>query len=148
MPGHSRYWEDVREGDEIPPAARRLSRVDIIAMAFAARDFLPPVHVDPDAARAAGLRDVNLNIIATGGLIGKYLTDWSGPEGVLRRMEYRLATPVYPDDTLAETGKVVKKYTSGGERLVDVEYAFSVPEGPHAWGTATLALPASREVSG
>jgi hypothetical protein len=58
-------------------------------------------------------------------------------------MECRLGTPVYPDDTLTQTGRVVKTYASGKEHLVEVEYTFSVPAGPHAWGTATVALPAS-----
>ncbi len=137
----SRYWEDVKEGDELPAATRLITRVDVIAMAFAARDFLPPLHIDHEVAQEAGLKDINVNIIATGGLISKYLTDWSGPECMLRRMEYRLSLSVYPGDTLTQSGRVVKKYNAGEEYLVDVEYSFSVPDGPHAWGTATLALP-------
>ncbi len=137
-----RYWEQVQEGDDLPVATRDITRVDVIAMAFAARDFLPPLHIDHEVAQEAGLKDVNVNIIATGGLIGKYLTDWSGSEGRLKRMEYRLSVSVFPGDTLTQNGRVLKKYVEGDELLVDVEYSFSVPDGLHAWGTATLVLPA------
>jgi len=139
----SRSWDEVQPGDELPVMSHRISRVDVVAMAFAARDFLPPLHIDHEVAQAAGLKDINVNIIATGGLIGKYLTDWSGPQGVLKRMEYKLSTSVYPGDTLTQTGRVVKKYADGEQHLVDLEYNFTVPAGPHAWGTATMALPAS-----
>jgi hypothetical protein len=47
----------------------------------------------------------------------------------------------YAGDTLTMVGKVVKKYTEGKEHLVDLEYTFSVADGPHATGTATMALP-------
>ena len=138
----SKCWNDIQEGDELPVKTRNITRVDVIAMAFAARDFLPPLHIDHEVAQAAGLKDINVNMIATGGLIGKYLTDWSGPEGRLKRMKYNLSNSVYPGDSLTQTGRVVKKYIDGEEHLVDVEYSFSVPAGPHAWGTATMVLPA------
>ncbi|MCX6000100.1 MAG: MaoC/PaaZ C-terminal domain-containing protein [Chloroflexi bacterium] len=140
MMDESRPWNNIKEGDGLPVETRRITRVDVVAMAFATRDFLPPVHIDHEVAQAAGLKDINVNIIATGGLISKYLTDWSGPKGVLKSMKYSLATSVYPGDTLTQTGKVMKRYTEGGQHLVDVEYSFSVAAGVHAWGTATLVL--------
>lgn len=139
----SRSWDEVREGEDLPVVSRPFSRVDVIAMAFAARDFLPPLHVDHEVAQAAGLKDVNVNIIATGGLIGKYLTDWSGPWGMLKRMKYDIGTSIFPGDRLTQTGRVVKKYVQGGEHLVDLQFYFTVPDGPHTTGTATLSLPAA-----
>ena len=133
-------WSEVNEGDELPVYERPITRTTIVASAIASRDFTP-VHHDHEAAQRAGAKDIFLNILSTGGFIGKYLTDWSGPEGELKRMEIRLGATVYPGDTLVHTGKVVRKYVEGGEHLVDVEYALSVALGPHAWGVATLALP-------
>jgi len=134
-------WGDVKEGDELPIQRREITRTTVIATAIATRDFTP-VHHDHEAAQKAGARDIFLNILTTGGLIGKYLTDWSGPEGQLKKLTIRLGATCYPGDTLISTGKVVRKYTQGNEHLVDVEYSLSVATGPHAWGGATLALPA------
>ncbi len=135
------YWNDVKEGEELPVHKREITRTTVIATAIATRDFTP-VHHDHEAAQRSGANDIFLNILTTGGLIGKYMTDWSGPEGQLRKMVIRLGATCYPGDTLTSTGKVVKKYTDKSEHRVDVEYNLSVTMGPHAWGTVTMALPA------
>jgi hypothetical protein len=72
------------------------------------------------------------------------LTDWTGPEGELREISFRIGTPCFPGDTMKMTGKVVKKYTQGGEHLVDVEYEFNVPQGRNCGGKGTIALPIRR----
>jgi acyl dehydratase len=135
------YWNDVKEGEELPVHKREITRTTVIATAIATRDFTQ-VHHDHEAAQRSGANDIFLNILTTGGLIGKYMTDWSGPEGQLRKMVIRLGATCYPGDTLTSTGKVVKKYTDKSEHWVDVEYNLSVAMGPHAWGTVTMALPA------
>lgn len=137
----SKSWNEVREGESLPVQTRRMTRLGIIAMAFAARDFLPPVHVDPEFARASGLPDVNLNIISTGGLIEKFLTGWAGPLGRIKRMKYSIGAGVFPGDTLISSGRVKRKFIENGEHLVEIEYALSVASGPHATGTAVIALP-------
>jgi len=140
MAFHCVCWEDVKEGDGLPEQRRHVTRTTIIATAIATRDF-QPVHHDHEAAQREGARDIFLNIISTGGFVGKYLTDWSGPGGELKKMSIRLGATVFPGDTLTAGGKVAKKYKEGGEHRVDVEFHFSVASGPHAWGTATMALP-------
>ncbi len=132
-------FSEINEGDELPAFNREITRTTIIASAIASRDFTP-VHHDHEAAQKAGAKDIFLNILSTGGFIGKYLTDWSGPEGELKKMVINLGMTVYPGDTITHTGKVAKKYTEEGRNLVDVEYALSVADGPHAWGTVTMAL--------
>ncbi|MFC2027942.1 hypothetical protein ACFLU3_04575 [Chloroflexota bacterium] len=134
-------FSEINEGDELPVYNREITRTTIVATAIATRDFTP-VHHDHNVAQKSGANDIFLNILSTGGFIGKYLTDWSGPEGELKKVVISLGMTVYPGDTVMHTGKIAKKYTEGDENLVDVEYALSVAMGPHAWGTATVALPA------
>jgi acyl dehydratase len=140
MSWKSIYWDDVAEGDELPTQTREITRTTIIATAIATRDFTP-VHHDHEAAQREGAKDIFLNILSTGGFIGKYLTDWSGPEGELKKVTIRLGATVFPGDTLTSGGKIAKKYTDAEKHLVDVEFNLTVPMGPHAWGTATMALP-------
>ena len=135
------HWNDVNEGDEVTTQTREITRTTIVASAIATRDF-EPVHHDHEAAQRAGVKDNFLNIISTGGFVGKYITDWSGPEGRLKKLDIKLGATVFPGDTLTSTGKIAKKYQEGDLNLVDVEFALSVAMGPHAWGTATIALPA------
>lgn len=135
------YWDAVKEGDELPTQKREITRTTVIATAIATRDFTP-VHHDHEAARKSGANDIFLNILTTGGLIGKYMTDWSGPEGQLKKMVIRLGATCYPGDTLTSNGKVVKKYVEAENHMVDIEYNLTVAMGPHAWGTVTMILPA------
>ncbi|NQT47630.1 MAG: acyl dehydratase [Chloroflexi bacterium] len=137
----SLHWEDVREGQDLPILSKEISATTIIAGAIATRDFYP-LHHDFRFAQKAGAKDILMNNITTGGFVGRYLTDWSGPEGEIKRMKFRLGMPCHPNDTLTMTGKVAKKYRDTGEHLVDVEYNFLVPDGSHCKGTATMILPA------
>jgi len=133
-------WDDVEEGDELPVQTREITATTIVSTAIASRDF-QDVHHDYAAARSKGVKDIFLNILSTGGFVGKYLTDWSGPEGELKKITIKLGATVFPGDTLTSTGKITKKYTEGDQHLVDIDFNLSVAMGPHAWGTATMALP-------
>jgi len=133
-------WDDIKEGDELPVQTREITATTIVSTAIASRDF-QDVHHDYAAARSKGVKDIFLNILSTGGLVGKYLTDWSGPEGELKKITIRLGATVFPGDTLTSTGKIAQKYTEGDDHLVDVDFNLSVAMGPHAWGTATMVLP-------
>lgn len=140
MSAKSLYWNDISEGDELPAKTREITRTTIIATAIATRDFTP-VHHDHEAAQREGAKDIFLNILSTGGFVGKYLTDWSGPEGRLKKITIKLGATVFPGDTLTSGGKVTKKYVERTDHLIDVDFNLAVAMGPHAWGTATIVLP-------
>ncbi|MBL7120039.1 MAG: acyl dehydratase [Dehalococcoidia bacterium] len=136
------YWEDVKEGDDLPVLNKEITATTIIAAVIATRDFYP-VHHDHRFAQKAGLKDIIMNNITTGGFAGRYLTDWSGPEGEIKRMKFRMGTPCHPGVTLTITARVAKKYFDSGEHLVDVDYDFVLSDGSrHCRGTATMILPA------
>lgn len=140
MAWKSLCWEDVEEGQELPTVTMDITCTTVIAGAIASRDFTP-VHHDRDFVQKLGLKDFFLNNATICGFVGKYLTDWTGPEGELKEISFRIATPCFPGDTMTKSGKVVKKYTEGDQHLVDVEYEFAVPEGRSCSGTGTVALP-------
>jgi acyl dehydratase len=135
------YWEDIREGEKLPTLTREITTTTVVATAIASRDFYP-AHHDRRFAQRAGARDIFINILTSGGFVGRYLTEWSGPEGELKRMKFHLGVPCYAGDILTMTGKVVKKYIDGDQYLVDIEYNFIVPGGSHCNGMATMILPA------
>ena len=98
----------------------------------------------PDAEKLQYFSDalhIFMNNATICGLSGKYLTDWTGPEGELKEISFRIGTPCFPGDAMTMTGKVVKKYTEGDQHLVDVEYEFTVPQGRNCGGKGTIALP-------
>lgn len=95
----------VAVGDELPPLAVDLTRTLIVAGAIASRDY-QDVHHDPSLAQAKGSKDVIMNILTTNGFVGRYITDWAGPDAFIRSVKVRLGAPNYPGDTMTITGAV------------------------------------------
>ncbi|MBA3654794.1 MAG: MaoC family dehydratase [Actinobacteria bacterium] len=130
----------ARVGDKLPPVEVPLTRTLIVATALASRDY-QDVHHDPDAARERGGKDVFMNIMTTNGLVGRFVTDWAGPEATLKRVKIRLGVPNYPGDTMTLTGTV--SAIEGGVATVDVRGANSM--GDHVTGTVEVEVVPARE---
>ncbi|NUR83992.1 MAG: MaoC family dehydratase [Nonomuraea sp.] len=128
--------DQVEVGTGLPELSIELTPTVVVSTALATMDFTP-VHHDRDIARAQGSADVFLNILTTMGLVERYVTDWAGPEAVIRRINVKLGVPAYAGDTLSFTGAVVARDASE----VTVEVRGRVSLGDHAVGTVALSLP-------
>jgi hypothetical protein len=128
---------DVSVGDELPPLVVPLTRTLIVATAIASRDY-QDVHHDPGLAEERGSPDIFMNILSTNGFVGRFVTDWAGPDAVFKSVKIRLGAPNYPGDTMTMTGHVAKKEG----REVEVELRGANSRGDHVTGTVTLELPA------
>ena len=127
---------DVKVGDALPELAIPISTSLVVGGALASRDFTP-VHHDRSAAQAAGMQDVFMNILTTNGLVGRYVTDWAGPDAAIRNINIKLGTPNLPGDTMKMRGKVEKK----ADGVVEVSVVGKNSWGDHVTGTVKLALP-------
>ena len=101
-------YAQVQVGDKLPPLAIEISAKLITATAIASRDY-QDVHHDQDAARALGSPNIFMNILTTNGFVGRYVTDWTGALGVLKKVAIKLGAPNYPSDTMQMSGEVVAK---------------------------------------
>ncbi|OWY60144.1 hypothetical protein B7486_70760 [cyanobacterium TDX16] len=131
-------FESVEVGQEVPPLGIPLTRTLIVATAIASRDY-QDVHHDPDLAVDRGSPDIFMNILTTNGFVGRFITDWAGPDAILTNVSIRLGAPNYPGDTMTLTGNVVEKDAETGEITVKVVGANS--RGDHVTGTVSLKLP-------
>jgi uncharacterized protein len=129
----------VAVGEELPPTDVEVTAALVIGGAIVSRDF-QDVHHDRDAARGHGARDVFMNILTTNGLAGRYVTDWAGPEAIVRRVAIRLGVPSYPGDTMRFTGRVAEADPETGR--VSVELRGATALGDHVTGTVDVELPA------
>jgi len=127
-------------GEELPTFELDVTPAVVVAGAIASRDFMP-VHHDRDYAQAQGAPDIFMNILTTNGYIARYVTDWAGPEAVLRSIAIRLGGPAIPGLVLRFTGRVVAERDEGGERVLEVAVRAVNDLGDHATGTVTLTLP-------
>ena len=135
------HTPDPQVGDELPELVLDMTATRIVAGAIATRDFMP-VHHDRDFAQAQGASDIFMNILSTNGHCGRYLTDWAGPESLIRSLSIRLGVPVHPGSTLRFTGRVTALEVKDDERLVHIDLNAANELGDHATGTAVVALPA------
>jgi len=132
---------DVEPGDQLPELVLDMTATRIVAGALATRDFMP-VHHDRDFAQAQGAPDIFMNIISTNGYLGRYLTDWAGPDSLVRRLSIRLGVPVFPGTVLRFSGSVTGVERGDDDVLVEIELRAATDLGDHATGTAVVALPA------
>jgi acyl dehydratase len=136
-------WDEVRVGNELSPLVIEMTATKIVAGALATRDFMP-VHHDRDYAISQGAPDIFMNILSDTGYCSRFLTDWAGPEAMIKKLAVRLGVPVFPGSTLTYTGTVTARYASDGEGVVEVEFRATNELGDHLTATAVLGLPIER----
>jgi len=127
---------EVNVGDALPALDIPITATLIIGGAIASRDY-QDVHHDRDLARQRGAKDIFMNILTTNGLVGRFVTDWAGPEATLKAVAIRLGAPNYPGDTMRMTGTVTAKDGDG----VTLEIHGTNAIGEHVSGTVRLHLP-------
>jgi 3-oxo-4,17-pregnadiene-20-carboxyl-CoA hydratase beta subunit len=127
---------DVNVGDPLPTLEIPITPTLIIGGAIASRDY-QDVHHDRDLAQQRGAKDIFMNILTTNGLVGRYVTDWAGPEAMLKAVAIRLGAPNYPGDTMRLTGTVTAK--DAEEVTLEIHGTNAI--GEHVSGTVRLVLP-------
>ncbi|CAB4885329.1 unannotated protein [freshwater metagenome] len=133
-------WASIAVGDELPTLIIDVTATVIVAGAIATRDFMP-VHHDRAYANTQGAPDIFMNILSDTAYCSRFLTDWAGPQAMVRKLAIRLGVPTFPGSTLTYTGQVVGISRSGDEGLIDVELRATNNLGDHVSGTAVVSLP-------
>ncbi len=135
----TRTYGSVAVGQRLPPLKIDVTAGLIVGGAIASRDFTP-VHHEKAAAQAAGLPDVFMNILTSNGLMYRFVTDWSGPETTLKRIDVKLGAPNMPGMVMTITGEVVAKDDAAGTVDINVSGDNNV-WGNHMAGMVRVALP-------
>jgi hypothetical protein len=98
-------------------------------------------------SKERGSPDIFMNILTTNGLVGRYVTDWSGPRSRILDVSIRLGAPNYPDCTMTLTGSVREKgplSDDGESGTVTVAIRGANHLGDHVTGTVQLLLPVTK----
>src|SRR5699024_7548701 len=130
----------VSVGTQLPEMSIEATPTFVISSAVATRDF-QDVHHDRDAAVNRGSKDIFVNILTDNGLVQRFVSDWAGPEALIRSIRVRLGVPCYAYDTLTFTGDVAER--DGREVTVNVTGTCSL--GAHVSGTVRVELPAGAQ---
>jgi acyl dehydratase len=133
---------EIVVGDELPPFELAVTSTVIVAGAIASRDFMP-AHHDAAFAKAQGAPDAFMNILTTNGYISRFVTDWAGPEAMLRSIKIRLGAPAVPGKPLRFSGRVAQRRDEGEECVLELAVRAASDLGDHATGTVVVSLPFS-----
>ena len=125
----------VEVGTQLPELKIYGDPTFIVSTALATRDF-QDVHHDRDKAQAKGSKDIFVNILTDTGLVQRYITDWAGPDAMIKSIGLRLGVPWYAYDTVTFKGEV----TAVDDDLITLKIVGSNSLGDHIIATATLVL--------
>lgn len=127
-------------GDVLPALVLPADVRTIVATAIATRDY-QDVHHDVAAAQERGSETIFTNILTSNGYCLRFVTDWTGPDAVVKRANIRLGVPNYAGDTMTMTGQVSEVEPVGDGELVTVSCRGTNSLGDHVIGTITVLLP-------
>ena len=128
---------------ELPAMVVDVSATFVVASALATRDFTP-VHHDRDLAIANGSQDIFVNILTDTGLVQRFVSQWAGPQALLRETRLRLGVPCYAGDTLAFSGQVAEHSVLPDADRYEVKVTGRCSLGDHIIATAVVDVPRSQ----
>ena len=141
MNTQTKQYAEVEVGQKLPELVIPISTSLVVGGAAASRDFTA-VHHDKKKAQATGMPDVFMNILTSNGFMGRFVTDWSGPESTLKSIDIRLGAPNCPGFTMTISGEVTEKDDANNTVSVAVMGENDV-WGMHMMGTVKVQLPAA-----
>ena len=126
---------NIEVGTKLPELKLYGDPTFIVSTAIATRDY-QDVHHDRAKAQAKGSKDIFVNILTDTGLVQRYVTDWAGPNAVIKSISLRLGVPWYAYDTVTFKGEV----TAVQDGLITLKVVGSNSLGDHVIATSTLTV--------
>jgi len=135
------YWDDVKEGAELPPLVKNPTTQQLVMYAGASGDYYQ-IHYDKDFAKNNDLENVILHGALKNAFLGHLVTKWMGEQGDLKRLACQYRGMDIPGTPVTAKGVVTRKYQEQGANLVDCEIWLENEKGDMTTpGSATVALP-------
>ncbi len=133
---------EVNVDQEIPSLEIKLDIITLIRYSAATWNFYL-LHLEKEFAQKSGFKDINTHAPFYGAIISTMLNNWTGDPGTLKKQTYVAKKMSYPGDTLNLKGKVVDKYKSQAENLLQCEtWATNQNDNLIVSGSAIIVLPA------
>jgi acyl dehydratase len=101
----TRRFEDVSPGEKLPAVERLVTREDVKAYADASGDQ-NPLHLDDEAALAAGFTGIIAHGMFTLGHLMSCIVAWTGEASALARVRAQFRAPVFVGETIVAGGSV------------------------------------------
>jgi len=135
------YFEDVNVGDELPGFGYKLTWTEMVKQVSGSQDFYA-VHHDPEFAKSGGHKDIFYNTGWTRSNLFRLLSDFAGPEGWVRKLNFEMRRMNRPNNMLQVKGKVTdKKQTEIGNEVHIELWMENDEEGVATPATGVVLLP-------
>jgi hypothetical protein len=151
LPAMPAWSQEPSGGAETGPArlTTEVSYKRFIKWVAATRDFFE-AHHDREYASKLGAPDMYIGVHFFHGLTGRFVTDWTGPAGLLRTMEFRSYGRCFPGETVTVAGRAdpgpVARPEPGDRGLIDLEIAIGCERGKLYDAAVTVSVPAGSPV--
>ena len=111
--------EQVHVGDELPTLERVVTREDVKEYADASGDQ-NPLHLNDDAAKAAGFPGVIAHGMYTMSYLATSIVRWAGDVSALTRLRVQFRAPVFAGETIVAGGTVIDVQADRRTATLDV----------------------------
>jgi len=141
------YWEDMEVGLEIASLSREATLRQCVKD-LAARWFFHEIHFDEEWAHKEGVPHILVPATLHYAYLLTTLTDWIGPQGMIRKLGYQNRGFIFIGDVITTKGEVTSKYTSDGDHLLDLAIWNENNRGERpSPGSATVRLPSRTQAA-
>jgi acyl dehydratase len=135
------YFEDVKEGQELPEIRKDPTTQQLVMYAGASGDYYQ-IHYDLNFAKNNNLPDVILHGALKNAFLGQIVTNFIGEGGTLKKLNAQYRGMDVPGTPAYVKGVVKKKSVENGENIVECDIWLENSEGTHTTpGSATVSLP-------
>lgn len=140
------FWEDVKEGEELPAVTLDVPYGRVIMNVAATRDFFAG-HNNPFYAQSQGQKTIYVSTMFLQAFVDRVVTDWAGPRAFIRRRRLQIRGSVFAGDAITGTATVARRYEEDApwpfRHLADVEVSVRNQDGDLCCSaTVTVAVPA------
>lgn len=112
-----RFWEDVRDGEQLPAVVDDIAYRRVVMNSAATWDYFPGHH-DPEYARSQGQPTIYLNTIHLMGFVDRVVTGWAGGRAFVVRRRVSVRRSVYAGDRMVGEGVVTARRREQDRGLV------------------------------
>jgi acyl dehydratase len=114
------YWEDVKEGDELPTLVKNCSSQQLVMWAAASGDFYQ-IHYDERFAKNNKLQDIIVHGALKCAFLGQFLHDWAGEQGKIQNYSVSYRGMDYTNQEILCKGVVTRKIEDGDNHIVELD---------------------------
>lgn len=116
-----RYYEDVKEGDEVPPITFNITVQRLVIEAGGNRDFAP-IHHDTVLTQRQGVEEMYANNVFVQGMWERTVREFIGLDGRIKKVgPFRMRIFNQAGMSVVTKGKVSRKWQEGEQNFVELE---------------------------